>query len=182
MPEALPYTHDPEANRLLAENPFALLVGLVLQQQVPVERAFAAPAELERRLGGLDVDRVVATSPEALQERFAEKPALHRFPGTMAKRVQEVARFLLDRYDGDVAALWRDVEDADELLRRLEELPGFGEYKARILLAILAKHFGVRPRGYERWLPDWPSIADVERPEDLEELKVRKKEWKARQG
>ncbi len=176
------FTDDAEANRLLAEDPFALLVGLVLQQQIPVERAFAGPAELKRRLGGrLDAATIAAMDPDDLEELFRTPPALHRFPANMAKRTQAVARFLMDRYDGDVTRLWEDAGDARTLLRRIMELPGFGEYKARIYLAILAKHMGVTPAGYEELLPDWPSIADVEEPGDLDLLKARKKEWKAAQ-
>ncbi len=176
------FTEDPEANRLLAEDPFAMLVGLVLQQQIPVERAFAAPAELKRRLGGrLDAATIAAMDPDDLAELFGTAPALHRFPANMAKRTQAVARFLMERYDGDPTRLWNDVSDAQTLLRRIMELPGFGEYKARIYLAILAKHVGVTPDGYRDLLPDWPSIADVEAPGDLDDLKVRKKEWKAAQ-
>jgi len=180
MTGALPYTEDPDANALLAANPFALLVGLVLQQQIPVERAFAAPLELQRRLGGtLDAATVAATPPEELERIFSTPPALHRFPGTMAKRTAVLAEAIMADYHGDPTRIWEGVDTADDLMRRLTALPGFGEYKARILLGILARHFDVRPAGYEELLPNWPSIADVERPGDLETLKRRKKEWKA---
>lgn len=178
---ALPYTPDPEANAFLGDHPFALVVGLVLQQQIPVERAFAAPFELARRLGGvLDPDTLAHVDPDRLAETFRAKPALHRFPASMARRVQHVARFLVERYDGRTEALWEGIADAAELVRRVEELPGFGEYKARILLGILARWYGVRPSGHEALVPDWPSIVDVERIEDLEVLKARKREWKER--
>lgn len=181
MSETLPYTDDPSANAFLAADPFALLVGIVLYQQVPIEVAFAGPSRLDDRLGGLDSQAIAQMDPEALEAAFREKPAVHRFPGNMAKRVQAAAAFVASEYDGDTSAIWADIEDADELMRRLKAMPGFGEYKARIYLAVLAQRFGVRPAGWERYVPDWPNISEIESPEDRSDLKERKKAWKASQ-
>lgn len=179
MSETLPYTDDPSANALLAEDPFALLVGIVLYQQVPIETAFAGPSRLNDRLGGLDPRDIAAMDPEALEAVFREKPAVHRFPGNMAKRVQAVATFITSEYHGDTSAIWADVDDAEELMRRVEGMPGFGDYKARIYLAVLAKRFEVKPDGWERYLPDWPNISEIETPDDRDDLKERKRVWKA---
>ena len=135
------------------------------------------------RLGKeLDTADLATADPEALEAVFKEKPALHRFPGSMAKRVQAVCEYLVSEYDGSVSALWTDVDSADELMERLVAIPGFGEYKARIYLGLLARRFQVRPDGWEAHLPTWPSIVDVESPDDLAELKARKKAWKESQG
>ena len=120
--------------------------------------------------------------PEKLEDLFKEKPALHRFPGSMAKRVHAVCGHIADEYGGSVAGLWKGVSDADELMARLLAIPGFGEYKARIYLGVLAKRFDVKPRGYTKHLPTWPSIVDVESLDDLSELKARKKAWKESQS
>jgi uncharacterized HhH-GPD family protein len=182
MPDTLPYTDNTNANRLLAENPFALLVGLVLYQQVPIEKAFEGPQVLEKRLGGtLDAGTVAATPPERLEALFREQPAIHRFPANMAKRVQAVAVAIDSEYGGDPTRLWAGVADAEELSKRLQALPGFGEYKARVYMAVLARNFGVRPEGWEALLPDWPNVSEIERPEDRDELKLRKKAWKESQ-
>lgn len=182
MTGQLPYTDDPAANALLEEDPFALLVGIVLYQQIPVETAFAGPSRLKERLGGdLDPSLVANLDPERLESIFKEKPAIHRFPGNMAKRVQAVAEFVATEYDGDTRNIWLDVDDAGELMARLKAMPGFGEYKARIYLAVLGQRFGVQPSGWETYLPDWPNISEIETPEDRADLKARKKEWKANQ-
>ncbi|MDK1019456.1 MAG: HhH-GPD-type base excision DNA repair protein [Actinomycetota bacterium] len=174
------FTAIPEANALLADDAYALLVGLTLYQQVPTEKAFAGPYVLKERLGGtLDASLVAAMDPEELDAVFREKPALHRFPTNMAKRVQSVSQFLVDEYGGDASAIWSDVSTADALQTRLVAIPGFGEYKARLTIGVLAKHYGVKPRGYTKHLPDWPSIVDIKTPEGLVELKARKKAWKA---
>jgi len=179
MPEEVFFTNDPEANAFLAADPLALLVGLVLHQQIPTEKAFHSPFVLRQRLGrNLDATDIAGMDPEALEAVFKEKPALHRFPGAMAKRVQAVCAHVSDTYDGAVEGLWDGVTSADRLLERMLEIPGFGEYKARIYLGVLAKRFGVKPRGYTRHLPTWPSIVDVESLDDLGELKARKKAWK----
>ena len=181
MSDTLPYTDDAAANTLLADDPFALLVGIVLYQQVPVETAFAGPSRIRDRIGGLDPRSIAEMDPETLEAAFKEKPAVHRFPGNMAKRVQAVAQFVAGEYDGDTTAIWADVDDADALLRRLKKLPGFGEYKARIYMAVLAQRFGVRPDGWEASLPDWPNISEIASPSDRADLRERKRAWKAAQ-
>ena len=182
MTQILPYTDDPAANALLEEDPFALLVGIVLYQQIPVETAFAGPSRLKERLGGdLEPSLIAGFEPDSLEALFKEKPAIHRFPGNMAKRVQAVAQYVDTEYDGDTTGIWSDVDDAADLMKRLKAMPGFGEYKARIYLAVLAQRFGVQPSGWETYLPDWPNISEIETPEDRVDLKARKKEWKATQ-
>jgi uncharacterized HhH-GPD family protein len=176
----LTLTSDPEADRLLSENAFALLVGMLLDQQIAMEQAFAGPQRLAERLGGtLDPATVAATDPDDLEARFREKPALHRYPGSMAKRVHALATELVERYDGDATAIWRDVEDGHELKRRLTALPGYGDQKARIFVALLGKQCDVTPDGWREAAGDYGqdgyrSIADVTSPETL--AKVR--EWK----
>lgn len=181
----LPVTGDPEADALLAENPFALLVGMLLDQQVPMERAFRSPALLAERLGGrLDATTVAATDPARLEELFRMRPALHRFPAAMARRTHELARHIVERYDGDPSAIWRTAGDAAELRRRLEELPGFGPEKARIFLAVLGKRFGWAPPGWETEAGPFGdatprSVADVDGPEALERVRAFKRAQKA---
>jgi uncharacterized HhH-GPD family protein len=176
----LTLTNEPEADRLLSENAFALLVGMLLDQQIAMEQAFVGPHRLAERLGGtLDPATVAASDPDELEARFREKPALHRYPGSMAKRVHTLAMDLVERYDGDAAAVWQDVDDGAELKRRLTALPGFGDQKARIFLALLAKQCEVRPAGWQEAAGEYGeegyrSIADVTSPETL--AKVR--EWK----
>jgi uncharacterized HhH-GPD family protein len=177
------FTDDHEANHLLATNDFALLVGLTLYQQVPVEKAFVGPSVLRDRLGGeLDAAMIASMDPDELDDVFREKPALHRFPGSMAKRTQAVAVHVVETYDGDVSGIWDGVDDASELQRRIKALPGFGDYKARVYAAVLARRFGIQPADWEDHLPDWPNISEVTKPEDRDAMKLRKKEWKAAQG
>jgi len=174
------FTTEPEANALIAEDPFALVVGLTLYQQVPTQKAFAGPYALKQRLGdSLDPVSIAEMDPDALEAVFRERPALHRFPANMAKRVQSVAQYVVDENGGDASSLWTEASSGDELLANLVAVPGFGEYKARLTIGVLANQFQIRPSGYEQYLPDWPSIADIEKPEDLAELKERKKAWKA---
>ena len=181
MTQLLPYTDDPSANELLEKDPFALLVGIVLYQQIPIETAFSGPYRLKERLQGeLDPSHVAGLDPESLEAIFKEKPAIHRFPANMAKRVQAVAQFVEVEYDGDTDSIWRDAVDANDLMKRLTAMPGFGEYKARIYLAVLGRRFGVHPSGWETYLPDWPNISEIETPDDRADLKLRKKEWKAK--
>ncbi|MCJ7781934.1 MAG: Fe-S cluster assembly protein HesB [Acidimicrobiia bacterium] len=182
MSQRLAYTEDEEANDLLEKQPFALLVGIVLYQQIPIETAFLGPYRLRERLGGeLDPSQIAGLDPESLEAVFKEKPAIHRFPGNMAKRVQAISQFVAVEYDGDTSAIWRDTIDANDLMERLTSMPGFGEYKARIYLAVLAQRFGIRPTGWETYLPDWPNISEIETSDDRVDLKLRKKEWKAKQ-
>ena len=177
------FTDDPEANRLLAENHFALLVGLVLHQQIPTEKAFRGPYDLQQRLSGeLDASTIARLPPDELEELFRERPALHRFPANMAKRTQAVAEYLDEHYAARPENVWAGVAHAEELMQRLEDLPGFGEYKARIYLGVLAERFEIRPRGWEEYLPTWPSIVDVATAQDLVDLKARKAAWKKQAG
>lgn len=181
-PQELFLTNDPEANAFIATEPLAFLIGLVLHQQIPTEKAFHSPFDLRSRLArDLDATDIAAMNPDDLEAAFKEKPALHRFPGSMAKRVQGVCEHIAESYDGSVPALWDGVASADELMSRLLAIPGFGEYKARIYVGVLGRHFAVRPPGWEDLAPTWPSIADVGSLDDLAELKVRKKAWKASQ-
>ena len=176
------FTDAPDANELLADNHFALVVGMTLYQQVPVEKAFAGPAVIRDRLGGkLDARTIAGTDPERLEEVFREKPAVHRFPANMAKRVQAVATYLVEEYDGDVSGLWTGVTSSDELLDRIQRMPGFGEYKATVYAAVLARQFGITPPGWDDRLPDWPNISEVGSDADRSEMKERKKVWKASQ-
>jgi uncharacterized HhH-GPD family protein len=174
------FTTETKANELLESDAFALVVGLTLYQQIPTEKAFAGPQVLKDRLGGtLTAHQVAAMNLEELESVFRETPAIHRFPANMAKRTQAVAQFIVDEYGGHASAIWDNVGSADALLGRLEAIPGFGEYKARLAIGVLATQFEVKPRGYTTLMPDWPSIVDIRKPEDLAELKVRKKAWKA---
>ncbi len=176
MPE-LNLTDDARADRLLSENPLALLIGMLLDQQVPMEWAFSSPARLDERLDGpLDATTIAATDPDQLEELFRDKPALHRYPGSMAKRVHALCQHVVDEYDGDPAAIWDGVDDGRDLLKRLKALPGFGDQKARIFLALLGKQCGVTPDGWREAAGDYGtdghrSIADVTSPETL--MKVR---------
>lgn len=179
QPAELHLTNEPEANAFIASDPLALLIGLVLHQQIPTEKAFHSPLLLRDRLGrDLDAAEIAGMDIDDLEAVFKEKPALHRFPGSMAKRVQAVCEHISDEYDGSVAGLWADASTADALMARLLAVPGFGEYKARIYLGVLAKRFGIKPKGYTKHLPSWPSIVDVTSLEDLGNLKARKKAWK----
>jgi uncharacterized HhH-GPD family protein len=173
-PKALYFTTDDEANRLLAADPFALLVGFALDQQVTVPTAFAGPLKIKQRLGSLDPREVAAADLEPI---FREKPAVHRFPGSMAQRVQELAQYVVDEYDGDASKLWKGAKDADDLRRRLEALPGFGEMKVKSTAAVLAKRFGVKKA--EPLLPNHPTLGDVDSPEALTSYQEAKRAHKA---
>src|SRR5437773_4770316 len=155
------WTDNEEANQLLDTDPLALLIGMVLDQQVKMEKAFIGPYELKKRLGGLDARNIASMDPDALDKVFRERPALHRFPGNMARRVQAMTQAVVADYGGDAGAIWRDAGDGAELARRIGKLPGFGEMKVKIMVAILAKKFDVRPPGYEKYAADWHTVADV---------------------
>jgi uncharacterized HhH-GPD family protein len=178
-PERLPFTDDDEANRLIAGDPVALLIGFALDQQVTVQKAFAGPLELRKRLGHLEVARIGSMDPETLAAAFRERPALHRFPGAMAERVRSLCAFLDERYGGDAARLWREAESGEDLRGRLAELPGFGEMKVRTLLTLLARQFGVAPPGIQALLPDHPTLGDVRTAEELAAYQAHKRAAKA---
>jgi len=177
--EALPFTGDPDADRLLATDPFALLVGFALDQQVSVQKAFSGPAELKRRIGDLDPARISAMDPGELEAAFRERPALHRFPGSMATRVQALAAAVADEYAGDARRIWADAADGVELERRLLALPSIGEMKAASIMAILSKQLGVRLPGLAERLPEHPTLGDVDSPEALAAYQAQKRARKA---
>ncbi len=178
-PERLPFTGDDEADRLIAADPLALLIGFALDQQVTVQKAFSGPLELRTRLGHLDAARIAASDPEKLAEVFRERPALHRFPGAMAERVRALCAFLEERYGGDAARVWREAESGEDLRARLAELPGFGEMKVRTVLTLLARQFGVQPPGIDALLPDHPTLGDVRTAEELAAYQAHKRSLKA---
>ncbi|MBD0328851.1 MAG: DNA repair protein [Thermoleophilia bacterium] len=175
--DRLCFTHDDEANELLARDPFALLVGFALDQQVSVPTAFAGPLKLQQRLGTLDPRELAAVEPDRLEEAFRQRPAIHRFPGAMARRVQELAVHVAVELDGDARRLWADAGSADELRRRIEALPGFGEMKVKALGSVLARRFGVAAA--EPLVPDRPTLGDVDSVEALEEYQAAKRAYKA---
>jgi len=176
VPDRLPWTHDDEANRLLATDALALLIGMLLDQQFPMERAFAAPQMLKERLGGdLDAAAIADHDEDAFVEIFRGPPALHRFPGSMGKRTQAMCAAIVDTYDGDAAAIWETATDGAELYRRLRELPGYGEAKARIFVGIVGKRLGRGPAGWEEVAADWPSIADISAFDQIAHLREQKR-------
>ena len=177
--EALHFTGDPEANELLARDPLALLVGFVLDQQVTVQKAFAGPLELRRRLGGLDAARIASMDPSELGEVFRARPAIHRFPGAMARRVQDLCAIVAEDWGGQAERIWTEAESGAELRRRLLALPGFGPLKAKGLAAVLVKRLGVRPPGWEALVPDHPSLGDVDSAAALEAYQAQKRAHKA---
>ncbi len=179
--DALPFTGDPEADRLLVSEPFALLVGFVLDQQVPLQKAFSGPLELRRRIGRLDAATIASMDPDQLDEVFRTRPALHRFPGNMARRTRELAEFVVDRYDGDVSRVWTEARDGADLHRRLLELPGIGPMKAGTLVAILGKQLGIAPAGWEAYAPGHMTLGDVDSAEALATYQTGKRAFKAQQ-
>jgi uncharacterized HhH-GPD family protein len=186
-PPRLHIAQDDAADALLAGDPFALLVGMLLDQQFPMERAFAGPYVLAGRMGleRLDPAAVASADPEAFASLMAGPPAVHRYHTSMAGRVQALARHVLDVYAGDAGALWRDVPNGGELFRRVRSLPGFGNQKAKIFVALLGKQFGVRPPGWEEAAGDYAapgrrSVADVVDAATLQEVRDHKKAMKAR--
>ena len=178
-PSHLHFTGDDEADRLLAEEPLALLVGFVLDQQVTVQKAFSGPLELRRRLGTLDAATIAGTDPGELEEVFRTRPAIHRFPGNMARRVQELCAAIAEDYGGRAERVWLEAESGEDLKRRLLGLPGIGPMKAGSLLAILGKRFGVRPPGWENVAPQHPTLGDVDSYEALEAYQEKKRAYKA---
>jgi len=181
-PAQLHFTGDAEADELLAQDPLALLIGFALDQQVTVQKAFSSPLELKRRLGGrLDTAEIAGLAPEQLEEVFRRKPALHRFPGAMARRVQELCAAIAGEYGGRPDRVWNDAADGRDLERRLLGLPGVGEMKARSLIAVLGKRFGVKPPGWDDVAPRHPTLGDVDSAEALERYQAGKRAYKAAQ-
>lgn len=173
------WTENEEANKLLDTDPLALLIGMVLDQQVKMEKAFIGPYELKKRLGGLDARTIASMDPDRLDKVFRERPALHRFPGNMARRVQAMTQAVVKDYDGDAAAVWHEARDGDDLAKRISKLPGFGEMKTKIMISVLAKKFGVKPPGWEKHAASWHSVADVDSPETMAQARAVKREMKA---
>src|SRR5918911_799029 len=165
--DSLPFTGDPEADALLASEPLALLIGFTLDQQVTVQKAFSGPLELRRRLGHLDAARIAAMDPADLAEVFRRRPALHRFPGAMAARVQAICAAVASDYGGDASRIWSEAKDGRDLEKRLLALPGVGAMKAKSLIAVLGKRFGIKPPGWDDVAPRHPTLGDVESEEDL---------------
>jgi uncharacterized HhH-GPD family protein len=176
-PDRLHFTGNDEADALLAQEPMALLIGFALDQQVPVPTAFTGPLKLKQRLGTLDPGRIAKTDPAKLEAAFREKPAIHRFPGTMAQRVQDLAAHVTEDYGGDAERVWRDAADGADLRRRLETLPGFGNMKVKALSAVLAKRFDVATA--KEIAPSHPTLGDVDSPEALAEYQAKKRAYKA---
>lgn len=180
-PDQLHFTEDEEANRLLARDGLALLIGMLLDQQFPMERAFYGPQLLKKRMGeDLDAARIAGWDPDALEAIFRGPPALHRYPSSMAKRTRELCQVIVDRYGGRAEQIWETTQDGEELLSRLKALPGFGEAKSRIFVGVLGKRMGVRPEGWEPIAADWPSIADVAGFDDVAILREQKKAMKTK--
>jgi uncharacterized HhH-GPD family protein len=182
---SMPITGDPAADELLVTDPLALVIGMLLDQQVPMEWAFKGPSTLRDRLGGLDATKIAAMPPEELEAVFREKPALHRYPGSMAKRTHALCVHLVDEYDGDAAKLWTGVDDPQVLFGRIRALPGYGEEKAKIFLAILGKRLKVAPKGWEVCAVPFSdseprSVADIDSPENLQRVRAWKQAQKAK--
>jgi uncharacterized HhH-GPD family protein len=175
--DPLHFTGNEEADALLAQEPIALLIGFALDQQVPVQTAFSGPLKLKQRFGTLDARKIATADPARLEQSFREKPAIHRFPGSMAKRVQELAAVIDDEYDGHAERVWTDAADGDDLRRRLGALPGFGKMKVTSLGAVLAKRFGVEAA--QDLVPNHPTLGDVDSVEALEEYQAKKRAHKA---
>jgi len=178
-PSRLHFTGNDEADALLAEEPLALLIGFVLDQQVPVQKAFSGPLELKRRIDTLDAAAIAGMDPGELDRAFRERPALHRFPGTMAMRTQELCAAVATDYDGDAARIWTEASDGRDLEQRLLDLPGIGPMKARSLIAILGKRFGIKPPGWEDVAPSHPTLGDVDSVEALLDYQAKKRAHKA---
>jgi uncharacterized HhH-GPD family protein len=177
-PDRLYFTDSDEANELIAREPLALLIGFVLDQQVTVQSAFTGPLKIKQRLGTLDAGEIASTDPDRLEEAFRQRPAIHRFPGSMAARIRDLCALVEAEYGGDAARLWTEAADGRELRRRIGELPGFGEMKVKTLGAVLAKRFGVEAA--KELAPSHPTLGDVDSPEALEHYQGLKREYKAK--
>ncbi|MEU4088208.1 HhH-GPD-type base excision DNA repair protein [Streptomyces aureus] len=187
MDVTLHLAQQPEADELLGRSPLAALVGMLLDQQVPMEWAFAGPYTIARRMGADDLDahEIAAYDPDKFAELLSAKPAVHRYPGSMGKRIHQLCQYLVEHYDGDAEAVWKDAGTGSELLRRLKELPGFGPQKAQIFLALLGKQLGVAPEGWRKAAGaygeagSFRSVADITGPESLVKVRAHKQEMKA---
>jgi len=177
--DRLHYTGDDEADRLLASDPMALLIGFALDQQVSVQKAFSGPKVLLQRLGSLDAKRLATVDAAELEAAAKGPPAIHRFPSAMATRIRELAAHIADSYDGDASRVWTDATDGADLRRRIAALPGFGEMKVNGLAAVLIKRLGVRPSGWEEALPKYPTLGDVDSAQALADYQAKKRAYKA---
>jgi uncharacterized HhH-GPD family protein len=177
-PSSLPFTGDPEADTLLATDPMAMLIGFVLDQQVSVQKAFSGPLELKRRIGTLDAAVVAGMDAGDLDEAFRARPALHRFPGNMAKRTQAFCAAIAETYGGEPTRIWTEATDGPDLEARLLALPGIGDMKTKALLAILGRRFGVELDGLTDVMPDYPTLADVDSAEALAQYQEQKRAFK----
>ena len=175
----LPFTGNDEADRLLADDPNALLIGFVLDQQVPLQKAFSGPFELCKRIGTLDARKIAAMDPAALEDAFRTRPALHRFPANMARRTQELCVAIVRDYGGDAGRVWREAVSGRDLEARLLALPGIGEMKAKTLIAIIGKRLGVKPPGWDEVAPKHPTLGDVDSPQTLAAYQAGKRAKKA---
>ena len=178
-PRRLPWSGDPAADRLLAQDPLALLIGFVLDQQVTVQTAFRGPLRLRERAGTLDPERLARLDPQELGALFAAPPAIHRFPQMMAQRVRALCQAVVERHQGDAGRIWRDVATARELRARLAALPGLGPMKVATITALLVKQYGVRPDGWEQAIPAHPTLADVTTEDELAVYQAQKRAHKA---
>ena len=186
MPKTLCLAQDADADKLLTDSPLALLIGMVLDQQIPLEWAFTGPLTLRNRLGrDLDATDLANRDPDELAKLFATPPALHRFPGSMAGRVQDMCRMIVDEYGGDPTRVWADATDGKDLLKRIQALPGFGAQKAKIFVALLGKQYGVRPKGWREAAGEfgadgsYKSVADIRDQKSLDKVRAFKKQMKA---
>ncbi len=178
-PELLPFTGVPDADRLIAQDPLALLIGFELDQQVTLQKAFSGPWEIQQRLGHLDAARIAAEDPEKLADVFRQRPAIHRFPGSMAGKVQQLCAEIARTYAGDASRIWTEARDGNDLRARLMALPGFGEMKVRTVIALLSKQFGVELPGLSAILPTHPTLGDADSYEKVAEYQTAKRAHKA---
>lgn len=178
LPETLEYTDSPEANALVASNPVALIIGFLLDQQIKIQIAFLGPLKLLERLGHLDPHKIASMDEAELLEAAATKPPIHRYPNSMAQRIQQCMRFLVDEYDGDADRIWLDATSNADLKKRLQALPGFGKQKAWVVAAVLDRKFGLGLPGWENEIPSYGSLAQVDSLEDLAAYQDRKGEFK----
>lgn len=181
MTARLPFTGNDDADELVSSDALALLIGFALDQQITVQKAFSGPLDMRARLGHLDAKRIAATDPAELDRVFRERPAIHRFPGSMAGKVQALTAAIAERYDGDASRIWGEAADGKDLEKRLLELPGIGPMKAKTILAVLSKRLGVDVPGLADVLPQHPTLGDVDSAEALAEYQAGKRAYKAEQ-
>jgi len=177
--DRLHFTGDDEADRLLVREPMALLIGFALDQQVPVQKAFSGPQVLLDRLGSIQATRLATIDMNELERAATGPPAIHRFPSAMAKRVRELATYIVQTYHGDAARVWTDASDGHDLERRIGALPGFGDMKVRSLIAVLAKRFGLSLPGLDEVMPTYPTLGDVDSAQALADYQAKKRAYKA---